>query len=209
MYILMIFCLLIVFSVGSYMPPGPPNGTHKPGLHPAGFPMARVPLPPFQGGPPSQPYAIPTRGAVHGPVGAVPHVPQPGSRGFGAGRGNAGAPIGSHLPHQQPSQQPVGAIGSTFNFPLENPNSQPSVGGPLTQPGFVNNVCTSQNDLNLFVILFVLLKSTTLLLCAVLSVFVLCGRCQSKGLVKHFVMDFLWEGCLRYLYLPCATNLSL
>ncbi|XP_048229748.1 regulator of nonsense transcripts 1 homolog isoform X2 [Ricinus communis] len=126
---------------GSYMPPGPPNGTHKPSVHPTGFPMPRVPVPPFHGGPPSQPYAIPTRGAVHGPVGAVPHVPSPGSRGFGAGRGNAGAPIGSHLSHQQSTQQTIGNMGSTFNFPaLENPNSQPSVGGPLSQPGYVNNM---------------------------------------------------------------------
>ncbi|RVX14507.1 Regulator of nonsense transcripts 1-like [Vitis vinifera] len=29
---------------GSYMPSGPPNGTHKPGVHPAGFPMPRVPF---------------------------------------------------------------------------------------------------------------------------------------------------------------------
>ncbi|KAM7530930.1 hypothetical protein LguiB_034340 [Lonicera macranthoides] len=126
-------------SRGSYMPLGPPNGTHKPGLHPAGDPVPRVPLPPYHGGP--QPYAIPTRGAVHGPVGAVPHVPQPGSRGFGAGRGNAGAPIGSHLPHQQGSQQSIGSLGSNFNFPgLENTNSQPSVGGPLSQPGYVSNM---------------------------------------------------------------------
>ncbi|KAK8341715.1 hypothetical protein V6Z11_A08G187000 [Gossypium hirsutum] len=125
---------------GTYMPSGPPNGTHKPGVHPTGFPMPRVPLPPFPGSP-SQPYAIPSRGAVHGPVGAVPQVPQPGSRGFGVGRGNASAPIGHHLPHQQGSQQNVGTIGSPFNFPpLENPNSQPSVGGPLSQPGFVNNM---------------------------------------------------------------------
>ncbi|KAJ6701266.1 REGULATOR OF NONSENSE TRANSCRIPTS 1-LIKE PROTEIN [Salix koriyanagi] len=104
---------------GSYMPPGPPNGTHKPGVHPAGFPMPRVPIPPFHGGPPSQPYAIPTRGAVHGPIGAVPQVPQPGSRG---------------------TQQGIGNIGS-FNFPaLENPNSQPSVGGALSQPGYINNI---------------------------------------------------------------------
>lgn len=117
----------------------PPNGTHKPGVHPA-YPMPRAPLPPFHGGPP-QPYAIPTRGAVHGPVGAVPQVPQPGSRGFGAGRGNASAPIGSHLAHQQASQQPIGSLGSNFNFPaLENPNSQPSLGGPLSQPGYVSNV---------------------------------------------------------------------
>lgn len=126
--------------VGSYMAPGVPNGTQKPGVHPAGYPMPRVPFPPYHGGPP-QPYAIPTRGAVHGPVGAVPHVPQPGSRGFGAGRGNANAPIGSHLPHHQGSQQPVGSIGSNFNFPaLDNPNSQPSVGGPLSQPGYASNV---------------------------------------------------------------------
>ncbi|PWA51690.1 RNA helicase [Artemisia annua] len=80
-------------------------------------------------------YAIPTRGAIHGPVGGIPHVPQPGSRGFSAaGRGNTG-----HLPHQQ--QQPIGAgIGSSFNFPsMETPNSQPSPGGPLSQPGFVSN----------------------------------------------------------------------
>ncbi|OIW10868.1 hypothetical protein TanjilG_27814 [Lupinus angustifolius] len=124
---------------GSYMPPGPPNGTHKPGLHPAEYTMPRVPLHPFHGGPQSQPYAIPSRGAVHGPVGAVPHVSSPGTRGFGAGRGNTGAAIGNHLPHQQGTHQSVGNIGPTFNFPgLENPNSQPSVGGPLSQPGFNN-----------------------------------------------------------------------
>lgn len=119
----------------------PPNGTHKPGVHPAGFPMSRFPIPPFHGGPPSQPYAIPTRGGVHGPVGAVPHVPQPGTRGFGAGRGNAASPIGSHLAHQQGNQQTIGNVGSNFNFPaLEGANSQPSVGGPMSQPGFANNV---------------------------------------------------------------------
>nr|GMD79463.1 regulator of nonsense transcripts 1 homolog [Ipomoea batatas] len=122
-----------------YMATVPLNGTHKPGVHPA-YPIPRAPLPPFHGGPP-QPYAIPTRGAVHGPVGAVPQVPQPGSRGFGAGRGNASAPIGSHLAHQQASQQPIGSLGSNFNFPaLENPNSQPSLGGPLSQPGYVSNM---------------------------------------------------------------------
>ncbi|KAI3523740.1 hypothetical protein L1887_02100 [Cichorium endivia] len=114
---------------GPYMAGGAANGGHKPSLHPAAYPMPRVPLPPYHGGP--QPYAIPTRG-VHGPVGTVP---QPGSRGFTAGRGNA---IGSHLSHQQPSQQP---IGSNFNFPsLENPTSQSSVGAPLSQPGYVPNM---------------------------------------------------------------------
>nr|XP_043626562.1 regulator of nonsense transcripts 1 homolog [Erigeron canadensis] len=129
-------------SRGPYMPPGPPNGTHKPGLHPAAYPMPRVPIPPYHGGP--QPYAIPTRG-VHGPIGGIPHVPQPGSRGFTAGRGNpTSGPIGSHLTHQQGSQQPIGApMGSNFNFSaLENPTSQSSVGGPgpLSQPGYVNNM---------------------------------------------------------------------
>lgn len=72
---------------------------------------------------------------------AVPHVPSPGSRGFGGGRGNAGAPIGSHLQHQQGSQQAIGTLASTFNLTtLENPNSQPSVCGQLSQPGFVANV---------------------------------------------------------------------
>ena len=131
--------LTLAFALLGYLPPGPPNGIHKPGVHPGGFPMPRVPLPPYHGAPPSQPYAIPTRGAVHGPIGAVPQVPQPGSRGFSAGRGSA-APIGSHLPHQQGSQQAIGNLGPTFNFPLESPNSQPSVGGPLSQPGFVSNV---------------------------------------------------------------------
>ncbi|PWA91994.1 regulator of nonsense transcripts 1 [Artemisia annua] len=128
-------------SRGPYMPTGPPNGSHKPSLHPAAYPMPRA-IPPYHGGP--QPYAIPTRG-VHGPIGGVPHVPQPGSRGFAAGRGgNAGGPIGSHVPYQQGPQQPIGAtMGSNFNFPsLENPTSQPSVGGPgpLSQPGYVSNM---------------------------------------------------------------------
>ncbi|CAL9156940.1 unnamed protein product [Musa hybrid cultivar] len=124
----------------SYVPFGPPNGTHKSGTHPAGYPLPRAPLPPFPGGPHSQPYAIPTR-AVHGPIGAVPQVPQPGNRGFGPGRGNAGGPIGGHLAHQQSSQQPFGSIGSVFNFPhLDNPNSQPSVGAPSSQTGLMTQM---------------------------------------------------------------------
>ncbi|KAF8380638.1 hypothetical protein HHK36_028127 [Tetracentron sinense] len=126
---------------GPHMPFGPSNGTHKPGVHPAGFPVPRIPLSPFPDGPHSQPYAIPTRGAVHGPIGAVPQVPQAGNRGFGAGRGTAGGPIGGHLSHQQGSQQAIGSLGSTFNFPsLENPNSQPSVGGPLSQTGLLTQM---------------------------------------------------------------------
>ncbi|GJZ38779.1 regulator of nonsense transcripts 1 homolog isoform X1 [Tanacetum coccineum] len=134
-------------SRGPYMPAGPPNGGHKPSLHPAAYPMPRA-IPPYHGGP--QPYAIPTRG-VHGPIGGVPHVPQPGSRGFAAGRGgNAGGPIGSHAPYQQGPQQPIGAtMGSNFNFPsLENPTSQPSLGGPgpLSQPGYVSNMTQGQGQ---------------------------------------------------------------
>lgn len=118
-----------------------PNGTHKPGVHPSGYPMPRMPLPPFHGGPHSQPYAIPTRGAVHGPIGAISQVPQAGNRGFGAGRGSAGGPIGGHLSHQQASQQSAGSIGSAFNFPpLDNSNSQPSMAAPLTQSGLMAQV---------------------------------------------------------------------
>lgn len=168
--------------------------------------MPRVPLPPFPGGPPSQPYAIPSRGAVHGPVGAVPHVPPPGSRGFGAGRGNAGAPIGSHLPHQQGTQQAIGNIGSTFNFPaLENPNSQPSVGGPLSQPGFVNNVCTQSFFLHLFAKFLYFIPYWCRHVLSIIFFF-FCVRCQFKGLAKHFEMDFPWRACLRYLlYFAYAT----
>ncbi|XP_047978236.1 regulator of nonsense transcripts 1 homolog isoform X1 [Salvia hispanica] len=128
-------------SRGPYMPPGPPNGAPKPGGHPSGYAVPRVPMPPYHGGPPSQPYAIPTRGAVHGPVGAVPQIPQPGSRGFGVGRGNSSAPIGSHLSHQQGGQPPIGSLASNFNFPsMDNASSQPTVAGPLSQPGYVSNV---------------------------------------------------------------------
>lgn len=133
-----------IIEAGPYMPPGPPNGAHKPGVHPSGYPMPRVPLSPYHGGPPSQPYAIPARGAVHGPVGAVPQIPQPGSRGFGAGRGNPSVPIGNHLPTQQGAQPPIGSLPSSFNFPsMENASSQPTVGGPLSQPGYVSNVSST------------------------------------------------------------------
>ncbi|KAH0456476.1 hypothetical protein IEQ34_014383 [Dendrobium chrysotoxum] len=121
----------------SYMPFSTPNGTHKPVVHPAGYPLSRIPLPPFPAGPHSQPYAIPTRGAVHGPIGAMPQVPQPGNRAFGAGRGNAGGPIGGHLSHQHNSQQAMGSFGPGFSFPsMDNPNSQP-LGGPLSQSGLM------------------------------------------------------------------------
>ncbi|KAK8950195.1 hypothetical protein KSP40_PGU000249 [Platanthera guangdongensis] len=122
----------------SYMPFAPPNGTHKPGVHPVGYPLSRIPFPPFPGGPHSQPYAIPTRGAVHGAIGAMPHVPQPGNRVFGPGRGNAGGPIGGHLSHQHNSQQALSSFGSGFSFPaMDNINSQPSIGAPLSQTGLM------------------------------------------------------------------------
>ncbi|KAL8159031.1 hypothetical protein V2J09_000568 [Rumex salicifolius] len=124
-------------SRGSYMPPGPPNGMHKLGLHPAGFSMPRAAMLTYHGAP-SQPYAIPTRGAIHGPVGAVPQQPG-GIRGFGNGRGST-APIGSHLPLQQGTQQTIGSVGPNYNFPLENQHSQPTAAGPLSQPGLVSNM---------------------------------------------------------------------
>ncbi|KAK4751714.1 hypothetical protein SAY87_020512 [Trapa incisa] len=49
--------------------------------------------------------------------------------------------MGGHLPHQQGSQQSIGNVGSSFNFPsLEGAKSQPSAGVPLSQPGFVSNM---------------------------------------------------------------------
>lgn len=104
------------------MPSGPPSGSR---LHPAGYPIPRVPFSPFPGGPPSQPYAIPTRGPV------------------GTGRGSS---AGGHLPHQQATQHNVGTIGPNVNYPLDSPNSQPSPGGPLSQPGYVNIVRISLNN---------------------------------------------------------------
>ncbi|CAN8267228.1 unnamed protein product [Cochlearia groenlandica] len=107
---------------GSYMPAGTPNGP-RPGLHPAGYPMPRVPLSPFPGG--HQPYAIPTRG----PIGAAP---RPGNHSFGTGRESS---VGGHLPNLQATQHNVGTIGPSLNF--DSPNSQPSPGGPLSQPGYL------------------------------------------------------------------------
>jgi len=126
----------------SYMPFGQlqPNGNPKSGMHSTGFPITRVPLPPFHGAPLSQPYAIPSRGGVHGPIG-VPQGPQTGNRGFGAGRGSAGGPIGGHLSHHQGSRQALGSLGSGFNFAgLENPASQTLVGGPLSQTALLTQL---------------------------------------------------------------------
>ncbi|KAG2645481.1 hypothetical protein PVAP13_2KG426600 [Panicum virgatum] len=105
-----------------------------------GYAVPRMPFPPFPGAPHSQPYAIPTRG-MHGPIGAVPPVPQPGSRNFGAPRSNTGGPIGGHLAHQQNSQQAMGGIGSNFNYTgLENPSSQPSGGAQMSQTGLMTQM---------------------------------------------------------------------
>ncbi|KAF7015710.1 hypothetical protein CFC21_029480 [Triticum aestivum] len=120
-----------------FVPFGPPNGAHKPGVHPSGYPLARMPFPPFPGSPHSQPYAIPTRGSLHGPIGAVPAVPQPVNRNFGAPRANTGGPIGGHLAaHQQNSQQAMGSVGPTYNF-AGDPSSQPSGGGLMSQSGLM------------------------------------------------------------------------
>lgn len=114
--------------------------------------MPRVPIP-YHGTSPAQPYAIPTRGAVQGHIGTVPQIPQPGSQGFGAGHGNAGAAVGSHI-----SQQSIGNFGSNFNFSAsENPKTQPSVGGPLSQPGYVSNVSGNSSICIFFPLICVLL----------------------------------------------------
>jgi regulator of nonsense transcripts 1 len=88
-----------------------------------------------------QPYAIPSRGGGHGPIGGIPQIPQSGSRGFGAGRGiSTGGPIGGHLSHHQASQQHAG-LGTSFGFGgLDNLATQPSVGGLLTQQGSMTQV---------------------------------------------------------------------
>ena len=155
--------------------------------------MPRVPLPPFHGGHASQPYPIPTRGAVHEPVGVVPRAPPLSSRGFGAGRGNAGASIGSHLPHQQGTQQPIGNIVSFFNFHAsEKPSSQPSVRAQLSPRGFVNNVCTIKLFISIgphFLLVFHFLIDV---------IAFLIYRCHFKGQDEVSVMDFPCVACLRY-----------
>lgn len=119
------------------------NGiAHKPGVpqHGGLTPSRGVPLTAFPGAPHSQPYAIPTRGGMHGPIGGVPQGPQSGSRGFSAGRGSTGGPIGGHLSHHQGSQH-QGTLGASFAFGgLDNPATQPSLGGPLTQQGLLTQV---------------------------------------------------------------------
>ncbi|KAG0473063.1 hypothetical protein HPP92_014920 [Vanilla planifolia] len=68
----------------------------------------------------------------------MPQVPQSGNRGFGTGRGSAGGPIGGHLAQQHSSQPALSSFGSGFNFAsMDNPNSQPSIGGPLSQAGLM------------------------------------------------------------------------
>jgi regulator of nonsense transcripts 1 len=110
-------------------------------VQPAGYPVPHMPFPPFPGGPHSQPYAIPNRGSLHGPIGAVPPVPQPGGRNFGGAHSSTGGPIGGHL-GQQNSQQAMGGMEPAYNFTgLENPSSQPSAGGQMSQTGLMTQVC--------------------------------------------------------------------
>eukprot|EP01018_Ginkgo_biloba_P012870 Gb_10557 [translate_table: standard] len=132
------------------MPFGPlPNGNIKSGMRPGGFPISCSPIPPYMGAPHTQPYAIPSRGGVHGPIGAASQGPQAGNRGFSSGRGSAGGPIGGHLSHQG-SQHALGSLGSGYNFAvLENRASQPSVGGGLTQTGHMAQLPTQGSSQNL------------------------------------------------------------
>ncbi|XP_024357532.1 regulator of nonsense transcripts 1 homolog [Physcomitrium patens] len=135
-----------------YMPFGPlSNGAQKGGVSSqAGLTPSRgVPLTGFPSTPLTQPYAIPSRGGMHGPIGAVPQVPQAGSRGFGAGRGSTSGPIGGHLSqHQTPQQQ--GALGGAFQFGgLDSPATQASAGGPMTQQGIMTQMQTQTLSQNL------------------------------------------------------------
>ncbi|GJN07394.1 hypothetical protein PR202_ga25222 [Eleusine coracana subsp. coracana] len=66
-------------------------------------------------------------------------VPQPGSRNFGGPRSSTGGPIGGHLAQQ--NQQAMGGMGSAYNFTgLENPSSQPSAGGQMSQTGLMTQM---------------------------------------------------------------------
>lgn len=136
-----------LYRAGSgYMPFGPLNNGsgHKGGVSSHGglTPSRGVPLTGFPSNPLTQPYAIPSRGGIHGPIGGGPQGPQSGSRGFGAGRGTTNGPIGGHLSHHQASQQ-QGSLG-VFGFGgLEGPATQASLGGPMTQQGMINQVCQS------------------------------------------------------------------
>ncbi|KAH8947378.1 hypothetical protein BDL97_11G037900 [Sphagnum fallax] len=124
---------------GGYTPFGQManGGGHRSGgTHHGSLVSGRAPVVGYPGGPHMQPYAIPSRGGVHGPIGGIPQIPQGGSKGFGAGRGiSTGGPIGGHLSHHQASQQHAG-LGMSFGFGgLDNLATQPSAGGLLTQQG--------------------------------------------------------------------------
>lgn len=136
-----------LYCAGSgYMPFGPLNNgsSHKGGVssHSGLTPSRGVPLTGFPSNPLTQPYAIPSRGGIHGPIGGGPQGPQSGSRGFGAGRGTTNGPIGGHLSHHQASQQ-QGSLGAFGFGGLEGPATQASLGGPMTQQGMINQVCHS------------------------------------------------------------------
>lgn len=135
------------------MPFGPlSNGASQKGgvpSHGGLTPSRGVPLTGFPSTPLTQPYAIPSRGGMHGPIGAVPQGPQAGSRGFGAGRGSTSGPIGGHLSHHQASQQ-QGALGGAFGFGgLESPATQASLGGPMSQQGILTQMQTQTLSQNL------------------------------------------------------------
>jgi regulator of nonsense transcripts 1 len=137
--------LFLFNNAGSgYMPFGPLSngGGQKGGVppHASLTPSRGVPLTGFPSTPLTQPYAIPSRGGMHGPIGALPQGPQAGSRGFGTGRGSTSGPIGGHLSHHQASQQ-QGALGGAFGFGgLDSPATQASLGGPMTQQGILTQM---------------------------------------------------------------------
>lgn len=123
---------------GGLVPYGPSYGGAKPPPipHVAPFVHPRLPLGAYQTGPLSQPYAIPARAGLHGPIGGVPQLPQPG-RGFGIGRGaGVGPPLGSHFQHSQ--QMSGGGLGPGFPFSgLDGPSTQ---GAPMTQQGMMTQM---------------------------------------------------------------------
>eukprot|EP00897_Mesotaenium_endlicherianum_P000723 jgi/Mesen1/10651/ME000009S10446 len=105
---------------GPYHPPTPPR-----------MPLSAFPTPL------TQPYAIPSRGGPHGPIGGVPQGPQAGTRGFGMGRGAGGGLVGP-APLGGSSQGHLGGdLGPGFPYGLDGLSSQ---GGPMTQQGLMNQM---------------------------------------------------------------------
>lgn len=134
----------------------------------------------------------------------MPQVPQHGNRGFGAGRGNAGGPIGGHLTHQQHnSHQALGSFGPGFSFPaMDNTNSQHSIGGPLSQSGIMTQVSFS---ICLCIQSFVGPSKISDLIISYFPLFLLIAQPPVQGLSQTFHDGFSIGGVSQVLILFVMT----